>query len=197
MGRPSKINRDQAVEQAMGMIWANGYEQASVLALSGILGITRSSFYNAFGSREALMAEVLARYVQISPDAPLQAPVPGPVLPLLTAVMRDICRVRGGDTQGRGCIIVNTITEVCPSPDEPGPMLAALMLGSIHRIEALMAQAQAGGELPITADPRALALALQNLIVGLNVLCKVVPDEASLWLLTETTLRGLGLLHQD
>lgn len=196
MGRPSKFDRDEAVEAAMQAVWTSGYEQASAKALAELLGITRSSFYNAFGSREALFAEIIRRYAKISPDAPLYGEVSGPVLPLLVSVFREICRVRGNDREARGCIIIDAVSEICPSPEAPGPMLESYLLGSARRLEDLLNLAKTRGELPVSADAHALALAMQNLLVGLNVLCKVVRNEEELWLLTKTTMKGLGLLPE-
>ena len=68
MARPSKFDRDEAIETAMEAFWRAGYQACSVRALSERLGITRSSFYNAFGSREALFREALARYGDQAPD---------------------------------------------------------------------------------------------------------------------------------
>jgi TetR/AcrR family transcriptional repressor of nem operon len=180
----------------MHAIWSDGYEQASVKALSELLGISRSSFYNAFVSREAMFAEIVKRYAALSPDAPLQHAVTGPILPLLTTVFRSICRVRGADREARGCMIVNAVVDLCPSKDQPGRMLQHLVLGSARRIESLLETAKTRGELPTSADPHALALAVQTLMIGLNVICKVVRDEEQLWLLTQTTLNGLGLLAE-
>ncbi len=193
MARPSKFDRKEALDIATEAIRSGGYERASVKALSERLGISRSSFYNAFGSREAFFAEIIARYSMTAPDAPLYGEVKGPVMPVLYEVVRNICRVRAADPEGRGCIIVNSISELCPSADGPAPMLARLAAGSTSRIEELMTVAREQGEIGGTADVHALALALQNLMIGLNVLSKVVRDEDDLWLLSETTLRGLGL----
>lgn len=74
-------------------------------------------------------------------------------------------------------------------------MLTSLATNSTKRIAELLAIAREQGEIDSRADVQALALALQNLMVGLNVLSKVVRDESDLWLLTETTLRGLGLIR--
>lgn len=72
-------------------------------------------------------------------------------------------------------------------------MLTNLAASSTRRIEELLDIARKHGEIDSRADVHALALALQNLMIGLNVLSKIVRDENDLWLLTETTLRGLGL----
>ena len=62
MGRPTSFNRDEAIETVMQEMWRNGYEANTVKALSERLGITRSSYYNAFGSREALFKLALEKY---------------------------------------------------------------------------------------------------------------------------------------
>ncbi|WP_262692742.1 TetR/AcrR family transcriptional regulator [Kordiimonas aestuarii] len=196
MARPAKFDRQEALQTAMNAIWKNGFEQSSVKALSDLLGITRSSFYNSFSSREALFREVMPDYAAQSPDAPLYATARTPVLPIICAVYRDLCRVRAADPEGRGCMMLNTICELCPETEGLGSELADKVLGSIDRLEELLEIARSGGEITDTANPRALALALQNLMVGLNVLCKVVRDEEELWLLARTTLEGLGLYRE-
>src|SRR3546814_19449373 len=67
-GRPAEFDRDAALEVAMLAFWREGFKETSVKALSERLGITRSSFYNAFGSQEAMFLEALDRYLERSPD---------------------------------------------------------------------------------------------------------------------------------
>lgn len=195
MARPRKFDRNEALDIATEIIRTGGYEQASVKTLSEHLGISRSSFYNAFGSREELFSEIIGRYAPAAPDAPLYAPVAGPVLPLIENVLRNICRTRANDPGGKGCIIVNAVCELCPSTEGPAPMLGSMATGSTRRLEELLEIARSQGEIAGDADVHALALALQNLMIGLNVLSKVVRTEDELWLLTRTTLKGLGLLQ--
>ena len=71
MARRLEFDREKAVEIAMNQFWKNGFEASSVKSLSQAFGITRSSFYNAFGSHEALFEEALALYFEQSPDQAL------------------------------------------------------------------------------------------------------------------------------
>ncbi len=193
MVRPTKFDRTEALNTATEAFWKNGFEQSSVKNLSELLGMTRSSFYNAFGSRDALFSETIPEYAAQSPDAPLYKEMQTDVLPLITSVFQDICRARAQDPDARGCMIVNTVCEICPASEGLGIELAERILGSAAHLEHLLSLAQERGELSDGANVHALALVLQNLMIGINVLCKVIRDENELWLLTRTTLEGLGL----
>jgi TetR/AcrR family transcriptional repressor of nem operon len=52
------------------------------------------------------------------------------------------------------------------------------------------------GDLDSTANAEEIALALQNLLIGLNTMSKVVRDEGQLWGIAKTTLKGLNLFKQ-
>ena len=195
MGRPLKFDREAALDAAMNAFWRNGYEACSVKALSEMLGITRSSFYNAFGDRETLFREVLARYLEHCPDhALMQAGTTGGVRALITRTLREVCRIRAADAESRGCLAVNSIAELAGTDGDLAGFLEQALLGSLACLEQLLRHAQDLGEIPASADPRALALSLKTLLMGLNVLSKVVRDEDELWLAARTSLEGLGLL---
>ncbi|MFN7925257.1 MAG: TetR/AcrR family transcriptional regulator [Bryobacteraceae bacterium] len=192
MPRPKKFDRTEAVSTAMREIWRDGYEAASVQHLSEVLGITRSSFYNAFGSRDDLFHEALAAYRAVVPELPSPDPSAGLVLPRLTSLARAMCRFNA-EHGFRGCMITNSVAELCPAGEGPGAELGKIMRTRINRLEKLFERAKAQRELPATANSRTLALAYQNLLFGLNVLGKALQNEADLWRIAEATLRGLAI----
>lgn len=197
MGRPAKFDRDQAVEIVMNEIWKNGFEACSVKSISEKLGITRSSFYNAFQSRADLFEEVLERYFGQSPDRVLfQVDSDTRIIPLLTQMFADVCRARASDSEGRGCMAINCVAELVGVNEVLGPILERAVLGSLDRLEHLLRHAAANGEIEDHGDLREKALALQNLLIGLNVMCKVVRSEKDLWSAARQTLKGLGIYGQ-
>ncbi|PHS22596.1 MAG: hypothetical protein COA84_12525 [Robiginitomaculum sp.] len=164
--------------------------------MSEKLGITRSSFYNAFGSREQLFDAALALYSEVSPDRAFKVATPdSPVKQLFTDTFRLVCKVRAEDGEARGCLAVNGVTQLCGTNAVIGPKLEAAMLGNVTRIETILGWGVARGELSEDTDIHALALSIKTLLVGLNVICKLVRDEDELWLMCSTTLGGLNLLE--
>src|SRR6266487_4501393 len=66
-GRPRAFDPDMALERAMHVFWAKGYEGASLSDLTRAMRINRPSLYAAFGNKEELFRKVLDRYM----DGPL------------------------------------------------------------------------------------------------------------------------------
>src|SRR3982075_4245566 len=62
-GRPRAFDPDVALERAMHVFWAKGYEGASLSNLTRAMRINRPSLYAAFGNKEQLFRKVLDRYM--------------------------------------------------------------------------------------------------------------------------------------
>lgn len=61
-GRPRNFDRDTALEQAMAVFWAKGYESTSISDLTFAMNMKPPSLYAAFGDKETLFDEVIERY---------------------------------------------------------------------------------------------------------------------------------------
>ena len=61
-GRPRAFDADVALERAMHVFWAKGYEGAALSDLTRAMRINRPSLYAAFGNKEQLFRKVLDRY---------------------------------------------------------------------------------------------------------------------------------------
>ncbi len=62
-GRPQAFNQEDALEAALNVFWSRGYEGTSMAELTEALGINKPSIYAAFGNKEELFRQALARYV--------------------------------------------------------------------------------------------------------------------------------------
>jgi AcrR family transcriptional regulator len=62
-GRPSNFDHEEALEKALQVFWAHGYEGASMAELTEALGINKPSIYAAFGNKEELFRKALGKYL--------------------------------------------------------------------------------------------------------------------------------------
>lgn len=114
MPRKPKFNKQQAIEDVMHAMWENGYNNSSVKAISEMLGITRSSFYHAFGSREQLFKEVMTCYETFDPLTEVMNVNKGfNIKSLITNYFKQLCNLRASDEQHKGCLSINSMAELC------------------------------------------------------------------------------------
>ena len=63
MGRTLTFDRHTAVTAARGVFWREGFENASIPDLESATGLSRSSIYNAFGSKRGLFDQTVQSYL--------------------------------------------------------------------------------------------------------------------------------------
>ena len=57
-----QFDADEALDRALEVFWARGYEGATLPELTKAMGINRPSLYAAFGNKEQLFHKALDRY---------------------------------------------------------------------------------------------------------------------------------------
>ncbi len=190
MGRPINFDREKALDAAMNYFWANGFEKASVSDLAGVMGITRSSFYNSFGSKDKVFKESLARYSAASPDRHFADVGKGDrILPLLEKVMRSLSSERTSDRQARGCLIVNYLNEAQDN-EAKAPGVGELFSEKVKHLQALFQQAKDQHEIDQEIDIETLASETFAFLCGLNLASKFIREEQALWAMCESFLNA-------
>jgi TetR/AcrR family transcriptional repressor of nem operon len=181
MPRPREFEVDAALERAMQVFWAKGYESTSLDDLCEATGLGRSSLYAAFGDKHALYLRALDRYEEGS-AARLNDALTRPV-PVREAIAGFVDRLIDEIVAGpgrRGCFIGNCAAELARDDREA----AARVRRSLQRIEAAfrdaLGRAKARGELAPYADVVALARFFTAGIQGLRLVGKASPDRAVL-----------------
>src|SRR5437870_6112231 len=61
-GRTRQFDVGEALDRALEVFWARGYEGATLPELTRAMGINRPSLYAAFGNKEQLFRKALDRY---------------------------------------------------------------------------------------------------------------------------------------
>ncbi|MGB8274684.1 MAG: TetR/AcrR family transcriptional regulator [Alphaproteobacteria bacterium] len=181
MPRTREFDIDDAIGKATKVFWAKGYAASSLNDLTDAMGLSRSSFYETFGSKHDLFLAALSQY---------RTEVKGQLIRRLDDApsARDgLCRILDEAVDSiateqvrRGCFLCNAAAEI-GNRDAEG---AARVQSGLKTIEDAFYRAitrgQESGEIPAQKDARALARALTSILSGLRVIGKAWPDRAML-----------------
>jgi len=176
--RAKEFEPEEVADSAMQVFWQRGYAATSIQDLVEGTGLSRSSLYNAFESKNGLYQQALRRYHQLTEInvALLSRPEPAPALvrQLLMRIVED----EMGDARQRGCLVANATLELAGQD----PAVAALVSQNFQRLEKaleqLLIRGQQEGEMAPEKNPRALARFFVSTIQGMRVLSKgSAPEE--------------------
>src|SRR2546429_687575 len=155
-GRPRAFDPDVALERAMHVFWAKGYEGASLSDLTRAMRINRPSLYAAFGNKEQLFRKVLDRYVN-GPLAYFGKALAAPkARDVIEQIFFGAARMASDPRLPAGCLMVQGAL-ACGDTSvrkEVAERRAAAEVALRRRLQ----RAKRGGDLPQNAVPTALAL---------------------------------------
>lgn len=170
-GRPAGFDRAEALEHAMELFWARGYEGATLEDLQATMGgISPPSFYHAFGSKEALFREAVDLYVATVGDSTVHALNGGStareaIEAMLRLTAESFCR----PGKPHGCMLVLGATNCAPSNKGPQDYLRAIRQRAPEVIKRRLKRGVAEGELSPELDIVAIAAFYATIIHGLGV----------------------------
>jgi len=162
--------RERLMETAAGLFYEHGFHAIGIDRIFGDVGVTKTTFYNHFESKDALIVALLEHLDRRDMEA-LQAELSrrggGPRERLLAVF--DVLDEWTRDSDFRGCLFINAASQF-PNPNDP--VHAAAMRHARHLHEALAELARAAG----AGDPEALARQLGMLVAAAITSRQVVGD---------------------
>jgi TetR/AcrR family transcriptional regulator, transcriptional repressor for nem operon len=190
-GRPQIFDEQDVLNKATALFWSRGYEATSMEDLLGTMGMGKSSFYNAFGSKRELFEKLLDRSVN---DAIIQLKkdleTSGQPIERIREFFRSIADSPSSQHH-KGCFMGNTLVELT-NIDKGLKSRAAKKLEQLEQIFLKQIRvANQTGELRTAADPVTLARYLLTLWNGLNITRRMYPDPEILRPLIELQLEIL------
>lgn len=192
MARPREFDTTEALDQATQVFWSKGYEATSLSDLVDAMKLSKSSFYDTFGSKHEVFLAAIEHYkktvaCQIASVATLEAPARKLIAGLFE---RAVSRITEKDGR-RGCFLNNCAVEVALHD----PQAAKLIGGGFGIVEdtfrALIERGQKEGDIDKNKDARALARYLTSSLNGLMVVGKANPDPKALADIARITLTAL------
>ena len=179
IGRPREFDREAVLTSVVDLFWEKGYSATSIGDIAERTGLSRSSLYGAFGSKDELYQTALDRYLgdhRAIVATTLDDGTRG--LEDVDAFLDLIGEQVGSGGENRGCLAVNTATELRSSEQ------TLTDLGTHHRefLRAGFAAALGRGADLGEVDPGSvadLANVLVTTVLGLAVMIRggASPDE--------------------
>jgi TetR/AcrR family transcriptional repressor of nem operon len=191
-GRPLEFDPDVALAAATQLFWRKGYESTSMHDLLDTMQLSKSSLYQAFGSKQALFERCMTHYgdsmIGYLRGALAEAPSGLAFIRLFLESVLDEAR---GVCEARGCLVLNTANEFARR-DPRITEAVAVGLGRFHGVmlEAVQ-RSQREGDIAPERDAAMLANFLVSNMSGLKTLSKAGADEASLHGIIELVLKAL------
>jgi TetR/AcrR family transcriptional regulator, transcriptional repressor for nem operon len=181
VARPKEFDPDIALQEAMKLFWQRGYEATSMAQLTEALGIGRASLYATFGDKHQLYLKALDRWIKSRDPSPIELlSRPGPALAAVRTLVEAYVEESIEDEQRRGCMVVNSATELCPHNQSVSRLIALNWEALEGALASALTRAQAQGELAARKDPLALARFLFVFLQGVRVIAKGDPDPGRL-----------------
>src|SRR6266850_6668857 len=168
-GRPRAFDPDAALERAMHVFWAKGYEGASLSNLTRAMRINRPSLYAAFGNKEQLFRKVLDRYM----DGPLayfgkalEAPKARDVV---EQIFLGVSNMPSDPRTPAGCLVVQGALACGDAARSVRKEIGALRAAAKAALRRRLQRAKREGDLPPSADPAELSHYVMTVLHGMAV----------------------------
>jgi AcrR family transcriptional regulator len=170
-GRPATFDRNEALERAMELFWARGYEGATLEDLQAVMGnINPPSFYHAFGSKEALFREAVDLYVaKVGCPSTRALEESKTAREGMDALLRMTARFCSRSGKAHGCLLVRGAINTAPANKGAQDYLLAIRQRAPKVVKARLDRAVAEGELPRDLDTSGMAAFYATVLHGIGM----------------------------
>jgi AcrR family transcriptional regulator len=171
-GRPRSYDPEVALDAALDVFWAQGYDATSLEDLRQATGMNRPSLYAAFGDKAAIYGLVLRRFEErvrqaLAPILEGDADLRQGLIDYYRTIVGLYAPNGGGDagSDGRGCFVLTTTSLAAPGDPAAAQALARSLAQIDEALTVLFRRAQRCGEISATSDVEGLvwlAAAIQH-----------------------------------
>lgn len=164
MPRARNFDESTVIDAAVNVFWQSGLGTTSIDDLLHATGLSRSSLYNAFGSKDDMLCRSISRYVDMQLQALDEAFQAGTLRQSLTRLF-DVIAL--DNNAGKGCLLINGINEVHePETD----VLETIRVGFSRIADKLSELVSATDSSGYCGPPEVVSMQILTTIIGLRVL---------------------------
>jgi AcrR family transcriptional regulator len=168
-GRPRSFDADCALDQALRLFWAKGYEGASLSELTAAMGINRPSLYAAFGDKENLFRRALQRYAEGPASFAKEALAERTARAVVERLLTDGAAALTDPAWPAGCLAVHGALACGRGADPIRAELMGMRAANEAALRDRFERARLEGDLPADTDPAGLARYIATLFQGMAV----------------------------
>jgi len=169
LGRPRAFDPDAALDRAMHVFWAKGYEGASLSNLTRAMRINRPSLYAAFGNKEQLFRKALDRYIS-GPLAYFGEALAAPkARDVIEQIFFGAANMPSDSLTPAGCLVVQGALACGDTARSVRKQIAALRAAAKAALRRRFQRAKREGDLPKNADPAELSHYVMTVLHGMAV----------------------------
>jgi AcrR family transcriptional regulator len=188
-GRPRTFDRAHALERAMEVFWAHGYEGTSMSELTAAMEINSPSLYAAFGCKEELFREAVAHYNEtLGATAATELRDRPTAREAISAVLRHHAVVFCDPGTPRGCMIVLAATTCTDRTRSVHDHLAKWRLATEEDFRARVERGIADGDVPADADAATIAAFYNTVNHGMAIQARDGADQTKLSAIAEAAI---------
>jgi len=169
MGRPREFDTEKALDQALELFWAQGYEGTALSDLTEVIGVNKPSLYAAFGGKEQLFIKALDRYQErlgsfAAPSLMLPSARSG-----IEAFLRALATFQSSEGTPRGCLLVQGSLAGSEDAKRVTEALCKVRESGVEMFRHGLQRALEQGELPLGTDIDELARYFVTVSQGISV----------------------------
>ena len=180
MARPRTFCDKKALKDAMMVFWAKGYECASLTELTKAMGLSKSSFYETFGSKRDLFLKALSCYMS-GGSAHFEEMFEGRNFREgIGVIYKSFIDKSLADCKEQGCFMFKVASELACKDGEIRDRVAAGFEEVVQIFQEKIEVDMAAGILRGDLDSEAVARFFLNQNAGLNTYTQVQGDRVKL-----------------
>ena len=179
-GRPLQFDPERVLDAAMHTFWTRGFEGTAMPALLDATRLSRSSLYQAYGSKRALFEQCLLHYrEQMARAMRARLAATPDAWTFLETVICGFVDEKSAAIRQRGCFVMNTARELECHDARTLRLVREATARMTDIFELAIRQARAEGSIPDQGDPRACAVFFLASVSGVRSLLQARVERSS------------------
>ena len=190
-GRPLSFDREEALDRAIYQFWRTGYVTTTVTDLTSAMGITAPSLYTAFGDKESLFLQCVARYSKPGPKTSAESIAEAASARQAAQTLLEVAAAwftRPGSPPG--CLVASAASSGSESAERVRAALKQVREATRKAIQKRAERDIREERLPLGTNARALASMTMAVMQGMSTLARDGASRAMLQEVVEAAMTG-------